>query len=135
MGHLDLDEAGAMTRVNLDAQPEVVRQFVLELSAAPGATMLESAGRGVACVIPTPSAEGGPPDDDWTEQKNRRRGALLDHKYDHGLTAAEEAELALLQDAMYRYIDRVAPLPLEEARNLHQELLQKATQVQRVEPA
>jgi len=42
------------------------------------------------------------------------------------LSPAEEAELALLQDVMYRYIDKVAPLPLDAARSLHQELLQKA---------
>jgi hypothetical protein len=27
---------------------------------------------------------------------------------------------------MHRYIDKIAPLPLEAARKLHQELLQKA---------
>ena len=54
-----------------------------------------------------------------------RRSALLDRKYDHELSPAEAAELALLQDAMHRYIDKVAPLPLDEARALHQELLQK----------
>jgi hypothetical protein len=34
-----------MTHVNLDAQPEVVRQFVLALSASPEEVILESAGR------------------------------------------------------------------------------------------
>jgi hypothetical protein len=59
---------------------------------------------------------------------NRRRCALLDKKYDHGLTPLEEAELALLRDALHRYLDRVDPLPLDAARSLHQELLQKAAQ-------
>ena len=52
------------------------------------------------------------------------------NKYDHGLSPVEEAELALLQDAMHRYIERVAPLPLDAARSLHQEVLQKAAQAQ-----
>src|SRR5205823_4738904 len=109
-----------------------IRQFVLALSASPDGVVLESAGRPVACVVPPPkSANGdGPQDGEWTEEKNRRRCELIDHKYDHGLTPAEEAELALLQDAMYRYIDKVAPLPLDEARALHQELLQKAARAQ-----
>src|SRR6266481_1616355 len=117
-----------MTHVNLDTQPEVVRQFILALSASPDGAILESAGGAVACVVPPPRSrpEASVPEEKWSAEKNQRRGALLDRKYDHELTPAEEAELALLQDAMHRYIDRVAPLPLDAARSLHQELLQKA---------
>ena len=43
-----------MTHVNLDVQPEVVRQFVLALSDSPEGVVLESAGRPVACVVPPP---------------------------------------------------------------------------------
>jgi hypothetical protein len=115
-----------MTHVNLDAQPEVVRQFVLALSASPDGVVLESAGRPVACVVPPPrQEEASLQEAEWTDERNRRRCELIDRKYDHGLSPAEEAELALLQDAMDRAIDRVAPLPLE-ARSLHQELLRKA---------
>jgi hypothetical protein len=119
-----------MTHVNLDTQPEVVREFVLALSASPEGTVLESAGRPVACVLPPPKSPNGANAEpgEWTEEKNRRRCELIDRKYDHGLSLAEEAELTLLQDAMYRFIDKVAPLPLDEARSLHQELLQKAAQ-------
>jgi hypothetical protein len=119
-----------MTHVNLDTQPEVVRQFVLALSASPEGTILESAGRPVACVVPPPKATNGANREqgEWTEEQNRRRCELIDRKYDHGLSPAEEAELTLLQDAMYRFIDKVAPLPLDEARSQHQELLQKAAQ-------
>jgi hypothetical protein len=116
-----------MTHVNLDTQPEEVRQFVLALSASKEGVVLESAGRPVACVVPPPQTTAGEAmaQGQWTEAMNRRRGELIDGKYDQGLSPAEEAELALLQDAMYRYIDRVAPLPLEAARSLHQEVLQK----------
>ena len=112
-----------MTHVNLDTQPELIRQFVLELSAAPEGTVLESAGQPVACLLPPPLPCATPPNGSWTDALNQRRCDLLDRKYDHGLSPAEEAELALLQDALYRHVDRVAPLPLDEARRLHQELL------------
>jgi hypothetical protein len=117
-----------MTHVNLDAQPEVVRQFVMALSATPDGAVLESAGLPVACVVPPPKSSHGASSqaEEWTDEKNRRRCELIDHKYDHGLSAAEEAELSMLQDAMYRHVDKVAPLPLDVARSLHQELLQKA---------
>jgi hypothetical protein len=119
-----------MTHVNLDTQPEVVRQFVLGLTVSPDGVVLESAGRPVACVVPPPKSTNGAgaEEGEWTQEKNRRRCELIDRKYDHGLTPAEDAELALLQDALHRYIDKVAPLPLDAARGLHQELLQKAAQ-------
>jgi hypothetical protein len=118
----------AMTHVNLDTQPEAVRQFVLALSVSPDGVVLESAGRPVACVVAPPKSLNGAtgPEGEWTREKNQRRCELIDRKYDHGLSPSEEAELALLQDVMARYIDKVAPLPLDEARSLHQELLQKA---------
>jgi hypothetical protein len=116
-----------MTHVNLDTQPDVVRQFVLALTGHGEGAVLESDGQPVACLVPPPqSAEAGEQQGEWTEVKNRRRCELIDRKYDHGLNASEQAELALLQDAMHRYIDRVAPLPLAAARGLHQELLEKA---------
>jgi hypothetical protein len=117
-----------MTHVNLDTQPEVIRQFVLALSVSPDGVVLESAGRPVACVIPPPKSMNGADAQagEWTDEKNRRRCELIDRKYDHGLSPTEEAELALLQDAMQRHIDKVAPLPLDAAQSLHQELLQKA---------
>lgn len=117
-----------MTHLNLDTQPEAIRQFVLELVGQDG-VVLESAGRPVACVVPPPGADVSSTSSDqptWSDEKNQRRCELIDRKYDHGLTSEEAAELAILQDEMQRHIDRVAPLPLGEARRLHQELLQKA---------
>ena len=121
-----------MTHVNLDTLPEVVRQFVLGLSASPEGVVLESSGRPVACVVPPPKSTNGTMESEgpWTEEKNRRRCELIDRKYDHGLSPSEEGELALLQEAMYRAIDKLAPLPLDAARSLHQELLEKATPAQ-----
>ncbi len=117
-----------MTRVNLDALPEAVRQFVLTLAVPPDGTVLELGGRPVAYVVPPPQTNSGAIDDEkWTDARNRRRCELIDRKYDTSLTATEEAELTSLQTAMDRHVDRVAPLPLEAARKLHQQLLEKAT--------
>ncbi len=115
-----------MTHLDLDAQPEAIRQFVLTLAAEPGGVLLKSSGRPVACVVPSPRAPASATEP-WTDEKNRRRCELIDRKYDSGLEPAEEAELVLLQDEMQRHVDLVAPLPLDEARRLHQELLRKAT--------
>jgi len=63
----------------------------------------------------------------WTKEKNDRRCDLIERKHGGGgLTPAEALELARLQEQMLRYRDRVAPLPLEHARQLHQDLLEKA---------
>jgi hypothetical protein len=119
-----------MTHVNLDSEPEAVRQFVLTLAVPPEGALLELGGRPVACILPPPQPTNGAEEEEWTDSKNRRRCDLIDRKYDIGLTPAEEAELAALQTAMHRHIDRVAPLPLEATRQMHQELLKKATKAQ-----
>jgi hypothetical protein len=112
-----------MTHVNLDTQAEVVRQFVLAL-LSPEGVVLESAGCPVACVVPPPKAIDGPGTqaEGLSVEQNRRRFELIDRKYERGLNPAEEAELALLQDAMYRFIDEVAPLPLGALRRMDHEL-------------
>lgn len=63
---------------------------------------------------------------EWTDAQNHRRCDLIDRKYAEGLSPGEETELALLQEAMLRHRQRVAPLPLEDASRLYQELLDKA---------
>ena len=55
-----------------------------------------------------------------------RRCDLIDRKDARGLSPSEAVELAQLQEEMLRHRQRVAPLPLEDARRLHQELLTKA---------
>ena len=117
-------------RVNLDTLPEAIRRFLLALSESPDHVVLESAGRAVAQVIPLTAAVVSTPSGGWTAEMNRRRCELIDRKYDGGISPVEAAELALLQDAMDRCIDRVAPLPLDGVRQLHQDLLQKVAAVE-----
>jgi len=114
-----------MDRVRLESQDEAVRRFLLSLNLEHGGTVLEFNGQPVACIVPV-AAPRGNGDAEWTEAKNDRRCNLLDRKYAGALTAEEAVELHALQEEMYRYVDRVAPLPLEEARRLHQKLLRNA---------
>ena len=114
-----------MTHVNLDGLNESVRQFVLAVAVDPAGSVLELDGRPVAWIVPaSPSTANG--DEAWTEAKNQRRCDLIDRKYAGRLTPPEAVELAQLQEEMLRHRRRVAPLPLEDARRLHQELLNKA---------
>jgi hypothetical protein len=110
-----------MTHVSLDGVPESVRQFVLAVAVDPAGSVLELDGRPVAWVVPAAPAGNG--DEEWTEAKNQRRCDLIDRKYAGSLTPPEAIELARLQEQMLRHRRRVAPLPLEDARRLHQELL------------
>jgi len=118
-----------MTHIPLESQDESVRRFVLSLASDPQGTVLELDGRAVVWVVP---ATGPAPDGDepWTEERNQRRCDLIDRKYAGALTPAEALELAHLQARMLRYRQHVAPLPLDDARRLHQELLARATKHQ-----
>lgn len=115
-----------MTHVSLDALDESVKQFVLGLTIDPSGSVLELNGQPVACIVPPPKATNGVTVPEWTDAKNARRVDLIKKKHAGGLSAAEHVELAGLQDEMLRYRQQVAPLPLDDARRLHQELLARA---------
>ena len=113
-----------MNHVSLDNQDETVKRFVLARSADLGGSVLELDGQAVACIVPPPHSKNGAAGaDEWTDAKNVRRAELIARKYAGGLASPELVELAGLQEAMLRYRQRVAPLPLDDARKLHQELL------------
>src|SRR5258707_847365 len=114
-----------MEHVSLDAADESVKQFVLSLSANPDGSVLEMDGRAVLQVFPVAGETNGS-DGGWTEAKNARRCALIDGEIAGTLTPEEALELAALQREMLQHRRRVAPLPIEDARRLHQELLARA---------
>ena len=66
----------------------------------------------------------GPSGGDWSDELNERRIELIDKDIQGTITAGERAELAELQRKAVAYRDRVAPLPIEGARRLHQQLLE-----------
>jgi hypothetical protein len=113
-----------MKHVNLDAYDEAVKQFVLSLAPDPGGSVLELGGRPVAHVLPVTAANGAA--GDWDAARDARRCQLIDREIAGTLTPDEAAELRSLQEAMLRHRRKVAPLPLDEARRLHRELLAKA---------
>jgi hypothetical protein len=125
--HPHRDPGGTMTHVSLDSQDEKVKQFVLGLTVDPSGSVLELNGQPVACIVAPPKTTHGTADaEPWTGEKNARRVALIERKHAAGLAPAEHVELAGLQDEMLRFRRRVAPLPLEDSRRLHQELLAQA---------
>ncbi len=65
---------------------------------------------------------------DWNEEKNDRRCELIDKKIEGLLDENEKQELEDLQNQMLAFRRKVAPLPLQEVRELHQELMMKAAQ-------
>jgi len=114
-----------VNHIALDKEDEAVKRFVLSLSVDANGSVLELAGRAVACVVPFVSepvkANGA-----WSEAKNARRCALVDKEIDGTLSAGEAIELHLLQREMLAHRRKVAPLPLAETRKLRQDLLAKA---------
>lgn len=116
-----------MKHVNLDTQAESIKQFVLALSVDRSGSVLELNGRAVLCVLPvTPEDGNGDHGEDWTEEKNARRCVLIDREIAGILTMEEAKQLQDLQQEMLRYRRRIAPLPLDDARALHQQLLARA---------
>ena len=75
------------------------------------------------------TASGDRPNDgDWSDELNERRIELIDKDIQGNITTGERAELAELQRKAVAYRDRVAPLPIEGARRLHQQLLEMKRQ-------
>jgi hypothetical protein len=115
-----------VTHVSLDSQDDAVKQFVLGLMIDPSGAVIELNGHPVACVVPSPKTANGSSLPEWNDAKNLRRVELITKKHAEGLSPAGHVELAGLQDEMLRYRQKMAPLPLEDARRLHQDLLARA---------
>ncbi len=117
-----------MIHISLDDQDDAIKGFFLSLPTDPRGSILELGGQAIVRVLPAASVT--PTDDEssvpWTEAKNQRRCDLIDREIDDKLTPAEASELERLQAEMLRYRREVSPLPLDDARRLHQELLATA---------
>jgi hypothetical protein len=64
---------------------------------------------------------------EWTAEKNHRRHELVDKDIDGTITEREQKELKILQAELVTYRQKVAPLPLEDFRKMHDALFDKAT--------
>ena len=113
-----------MNHVNLNTATDAVREVILSFKA--NGTVFELDGRPIACLIPPPTQPDDAPE--WTVAKNARRFYLIDKEIDGTIAIEESVELEKLQEQMGRWLDRVAPLPMEHARKLHRELLELANQ-------
>jgi hypothetical protein len=69
----------------------------------------------------------------WSNDKNRRRATLIDKEIAGTLSEDEALELEDLQAQMLAFRRHVAPLPLDDLRALHQELLERAGKDKRAE--
>lgn len=120
-------EESAVNHILLDAQDDAVKRFFNSLPADPRGSVIELEGRPIACVLPLSNgSEPAGANEPWTEQKNARRCSLIDKEIAGTLTPEESVELHGLQQEMLRHRRRTAPLPLEDARRLHRELLDQA---------
>jgi hypothetical protein len=111
----------AVTHVNIDRQPDAVKQFFKSLALTPEGSVVEMNGKPLARMLPA-----GSRDPEWTDAKNVRRLTLIDRDIAGTITSDETLELELLQEDLQRHVELVAPLPLEYIRQLHQQLLSKA---------
>jgi hypothetical protein len=117
--------------IEVDQIDESVKHFLESLDADPEGSVVELNGRRVYLVVRSMNGAGRA-DEPWTDEKNHRRYSLVDKEIAGTLTPAEAVELADLQEQMTRYRDRVAPLPIEHAHQLHQQLLEKVRAAQAV---
>lgn len=62
----------------------------------------------------------------WTDEKNERRCDLIDKDLAGTINTEESIELTTLTQELRVHIREYAPLPIEEARKLYQQLLEKA---------
>lgn len=116
-----------MSTIPLETIPDEMREFIHSAGRRPEGTVFEEGGRPIyrLATIPPPTTTT---DLGWTAADNDRRCDLIDRDIDGRITPDERAELATLQRRLSRYVNQVAPLPLEPLRKLHQALLEKAAQ-------
>jgi hypothetical protein len=117
-----------MKHIELNHQGDAVKRFFLRLRGDAEASQVELNGDAVARVLPVPSRTRAHKGSavPWTNARNKRRCDLIDKEIEGTLTPEENAELEQLQEAMLAHRRKFAPLPLEDSRRLHQELLAKA---------
>jgi len=68
----------------------------------------------------------------WTTAENHRRCDLIDKEIQGTITETERRDLERLQRRFHEHLDRVAPPPIEGAVRLHQQLLDKKRQRERL---
>jgi len=114
----------------LDRTPAAPVQFEHPRTHARYVLISQEAYQRVRPLLESAEPANGDAAVEWNEEKNARRCDLIDRDYAGGLSADEEAELATLQDEMYRHRAQVAPLPLEMLELLKEALENRAAKSQ-----
>ena len=107
------EELGHLTSVPSDAVRESLSAFT------EATTSVRDTSRAV---------HDSPAEPEWNDAKNDRRCDLIDKDIEGTILPAEKRELERLQGQMLAYRHKVAPLPLKEVQELHQQLLKKAAE-------
>lgn len=120
----------SVEHIDLQSQADAVRQFFLALPNDPEGSVVELNGQAVARVLRvkrdgTGAINAG---GQWSAAKNARRCALVERDIDGTMSPEEAIELELLQRQMLEERQRLAPVPLDDLRRLHQDLMAKAQQ-------
>jgi hypothetical protein len=126
----------AMNHFRWESLSEPLREFFRSLAGLPDGAVIEENGRPIFRVTaypePAAAATAGVP---WTEADNRRRCELIDLDLDGRLSPDERRELDDLEARISRYVNAIAPLPLEPLRQLHERLLEEAAESNGPPPA
>jgi len=116
-----------MKHISLNSQDDSISRFLLRLAVDTEGSVFEWDGKAIGRFMPVRRSESlASKSDEWNNELNNRRCLLIDRKYGGSLTEEESIELEELQERMERFREKVAPLPIEEARQLYQHLLMQA---------
>jgi antitoxin (DNA-binding transcriptional repressor) of toxin-antitoxin stability system len=96
-------------RIELNKQPEVIKQFLQSLAVDPEGVLLESNGQPLARVVPIPSSRPTKSGSLWSSDQEDRREFLIDRELEGSLTPEETEELKVLQRQMNEYLHRLDP--------------------------
>lgn len=130
---LELEFNSVPQEVAGEAMDDTYRQSItrafLNVLADSGASTEEISG-----LIQNALRSTHPQEVEWTDEKNVRRVELIDKKIQGDIAPEERMELARLQQEASTYLNRQSPLPIEAARRMHKELLEKKRQHDEQQP-
>ena len=104
------------------------KQFLEELLGQPlseGEQVYIMVYSGQETEVKNRSPRQSPANSGWTKARNSRRVELIDRQIEGSLSPEERVELDFLQQQFRAFRQQDAPLPIEKARELHGELLEK----------
>ncbi|OWK36213.1 hypothetical protein [Fimbriiglobus ruber] len=100
-----------------DTIDEPVKQFLTGLDISTEPSIVEVNGRRIFIVV-RPANADTTYEEPWTDAKAHRRYDLVNKEIGATISPEEAVELAQLNDELDHHISKVAPLPLEHARNI-----------------